>query len=279
MLEKDRFLAVKKLARDIRDDNDKIFKSFDKMSFDKAVSEKEKFINSVINNMDIAFNEGEEGREEKQIFRANLLIPNDNDFYETYSSDKNIRNLMNKYKINIEDIMSKITELNVYNKYIDESINDDKTDSEISFVSEMVKMSPKEAENLLDEIDNLSSVMEDLDLSKKEKPELLKPEVVEVDKEEFDDSFDDITSAVSNFVDNYDDMLGQLEKQNDKINSLQTQIEKLESVNAEYESIKEENNTLRKENEKLVSQNKKMEIKLAKSAEILNKIYKSISKK
>ena len=279
MLEKDRFLAVKKLARDIRDDNDKVFKSFDKMSFDKAVSEKEKFINSVINNMDIAFNEGEEGREEKQIFRANLLIPNDNDFYEIYSSDKNIRNLMNKYKVNIEDIMSKITELNVYDKYIDESINGDKTDSETSFVSEMVKMSPKEAESLLDEIDNLSSVMEDLDLSKEEKPELLKPEVVEVDKEEFDDSFDDITSAVSNFVDNYDDMLGQLEKQNDKINSLQTQIEKLESVNAEYESIKEENNTLRKENEKLVSQNKKMEIKLAKSAEILNKIYKSISKK
>ena len=279
MLEKDRFLAVKKLARDIRDDNDKIFKSFDKMSFDKAVSEKEKFINSVINNMDIAFNEGEEGREEKQIFRANLLIPNDNDFYEIYSSDKNIRNLMNKYKVNIEDIMSKITELNIYNEYIDESINDDKTDSEISFVSEMVKMSPKEAENLLDEIDNLSSVMEDLDLSKEEKPELLNPEVVEVDKEEFDDSFDDITSAVSNFVDNYDDMLSQLEKQNDKIKSLQTQIENLESVNVEYESIKEENDALRKENEKLINQNKKMEIKLAKSAEILNKIYKSISKK
>ena len=41
----------------------------------------------------------------------------------------------------------------------------------------MIKISPKEAESLLDEIDNLSSVMEDLDLDnapKEVKPELLK---------------------------------------------------------------------------------------------------------
>ena len=106
MLEKERFLAIKKLARDIREDNKKLFKSFKKLPFDEAVEKKNDFINSVIENMDIAFSDGEQGREEKQMFRANILIPDDKDFFENYTEDKNIRNLMNKYNVSIEDIMS-----------------------------------------------------------------------------------------------------------------------------------------------------------------------------
>ena len=164
MLEKERFLAIKKLAHDIREDNKKIFKSFSKLPFDEAVERKDEFINSVIDNMDIAFSDGEQGREEKQMFRANILIPNDKDFYENYSKDKNIRSLMNKYAVSIEDVMSKITELNIYGKYLEDVSPEEDSTSEPTFVDEMVKISPKEAESLLDEIDNLSSVMEDLDL-------------------------------------------------------------------------------------------------------------------
>ena len=217
MLEKERFLAIKKLAHDIREDNRKIFKSFKKLPFDEAVERKNDFIDSVIENMNIAFSDGEQGREEKQMFRANILIPDDKDFFESYSEDKNIRNLMNKYAVSIEDIMSKITELNIYGKYIDDMDEDDEESSdEPTFVDEMIKISPKEAENLLDEIDNLSSVMEELDLDKmpkEEKPELLRPEepinegsTEENDSESNDESFDDITKAVSNFVNKYEGM-------------------------------------------------------------------------
>ena len=279
MLEKDRFLAIRKLARDIREDNSRIFKSFEKLSFDKAVDEKEKFINSVIDNMNIAFSDGEEGREEKQIFRANLLIPDDDEFFECYSNDKNIRNLMNKYNVNIEDIMSKITELNVYNKYIDDDKSNNNTSNDgTSFVSEMVKISPKDAESLLDEIDNLSSVMEDLEPTE-EKPELLKPQTVEVSEEEFNDSFDDITLAVSNFVDDYHDKLKQLEDKDKMIKSLQEEIENLKSNSKSCDSLREENELLKKENEDLIDENKVLASKLEKSAKILNKIYNSISKK
>lgn len=157
MLEKERFLAIKKLARDIRKDNKELLKKIEKMSSDKSIEEKNKFIDSLIENMEDAFSEGEQGKEEKQIFRANILIPDDEDFYKTYSENKNIRNLMGKYNVNIEDIMSKITELNIYGKYMEED--------ETNFVDEMVKISPKQAEDLLDEIDNLSNTLTNLDLS------------------------------------------------------------------------------------------------------------------
>ena len=281
MLEKERFLAIKKLARDIRDDNKKIFKSFKKLPFDEAIERKNEFINSVIDNMDIAFSDGEQGREEKQMFRANILIPDDKDFFESYSNDKNIRNLMNKYAVSIEDIMSKITELNIYSKYLDNT--EEKIDpiDEPTFVDEMVKISPKEAESLLDEIDNLSSVMEDLDLDtvpKDEKPELLKPEQPQkVEKSENlevsdsnEETFDDITSAVSNFVDKYENMQSEIDAKDDKIRKLQLEIEKLDKLNNE---ITTERDTIINE-----LSNQKLEAKLAKSAEVLNKIYQSISK-
>ena len=300
MLEKERFLAIKKLARDIRDDNKKIFKSFKKLPFDEAIERKNEFINSVIDNMDIAFSDGEQGREEKQMFRANILIPDDKDFFESYSNDKNIRNLMNKYAVSIEDIMSKITELNIYSKYLDNT--EEKIDpiDEPTFVDEMVKISPKEAESLLDEIDNLSSVMEDLDLDtvpKDEKPELLKPEQPQkVEKSENlevsdsnEETFDDITSAVSNFVDKYENMQNEIDAKDDKIRKLQLEIEKLDKLNNEItterdtiinelSNVREENSKYHTENERLEQINQKLEAKLAKSAEVLNKIYQSISK-
>ena len=290
MLEKERFLAIKKLARDIREDNKKLFKSFKKMPFDEAVENKNSFIKSVIENMNIAFSDGEQGREEKQMFRANILIPDDKEFYESYTEDKNIRNLMNKYAVSIEDIMSKITELNIYSKYLDEQESEEKP----TFVDEMIKISPKEAESLLDEIDNLSSVMEDLDLEsapKESRPELLKPEnkpTVETDVEE--DSFDDITSAVSNFVNKFENMQSEMDAKDEKIRKLQLEIEKLdqisndaskekEEINSELSNLKEEVSKYRTENEKLERENENLKAKLAKSSEILNKIYQSISKK
>ncbi len=301
MLEKERFLAIKKLAHDIREDNRKIFKSFKKLPFDEAVERKNDFIDSVIENMNIAFSDGEQGREEKQMFRANILIPDDKDFFESYSEDKNIRNLMNKYAVSIEDIMSKITELNIYGKYIDDMDEDDEESSdEPTFVDEMIKISPKEAESLLDEIDNLSSVMEDLDLDnapKEVKPELLKPEepineesTEENDSEVTDESFDDITKAVSNFVNKYEGMQSEIDAKDDKIRKLQLEIEKLdkinnessterENINNELSNLKEENTKYHAEVERLQSRNKELEAKLAKSTELLNKIYQSISRK
>ena len=290
MLEKERFLAIKKLARDIREDNKKLFKSFKKMPFDEAVENKNSFIKSVIENMNIAFSDGEQGREEKQMFRANILIPDDKEFYESYTEDKNIRNLMNKYAVSIEDIMSKITELNIYSKYLDEQESEEKP----TFVDEMIKISPKEAESLLDEIDNLSSVMEDLDLEsapKEIKPELLKPEnkpTVETDVEE--DSFDDITSAVSNFVNKFENMQSEMDAKDEKIRKLQLEIEKLdqisndaskekEEINSELSNLKEEVSKYRTENEKLERENENLKAKLAKSSEILNKKYKNKTKK
>ena len=301
MLEKERFLAIKKLAHDIREDKRKIFKSFKKLPFDEAVERKNDFIDSVIENMNIAFSDGEQGREEKQMFRANILIPDDKEFFKSYSEDKNIRNLMNKYAVSIEDIMSKITELNIYGKYIDDMDEEpEESSDEPTFVDEMIKISPKEAESLLDEIDNLSSVMEDLDLDnapKEVKPELLKPEepineesTEENDSEVTDESFDDITKAVSNFVNKYEGMQSEIDAKDDKIRKLQLEIEKLykinnessterENINNELSNLKEENTKYHAEVERLQSRNKELESKLAKSTELLNKIYQSISRK
>lgn len=290
MLEKERFLAIKHLAHDIREDNKKVFKSFKKLPYDEAVKKKNEFIDSVIDNMDIAFSDGEKGREEKQIFRVNILLPDDKEFYETYSKDKNVRSLMNKYNVGIEDIMSKITELNVYENYM-EDYDKEVSYEEPTFIDEMVKITPSEAESLLDEIDNLSSVMEDLDINVEEKPELLKPEKIE-EKEEssMEDSLDDITDAVSNFVDRFENMQSEIDAKDEKIRKLQLEIEKLDQISSEaskekestieeIKNLKEENTKYLSEIDKLTKENKDLSAKLAKSKEILNKIYKTISKK
>lgn len=287
MLEKERFLAIKHLAHDIREDNKKVFKSFKKLPYDEAVKKKNEFIDSVIDNMDIAFSDGEKGREEKQIFRVNILLPDDKEFYETYSKDKNVRSLMNKYNVGIEDIMSKITELNVYENYM-EDYDKEVSYEEPTFIDEMVKITPSEAESLLDEIDNLSSVMEDLDINVEEKPELLKPEKIE--ESSMEDSIDDITDAVSNFVDRFENMQSEIDAKDEKIRKLQLEIEKLDQISSEaskekestieeIKNLKEENTKYLSEIDKLTKENKDLSAKLAKSKEILNKIYKTISKK
>ncbi|MBR3230358.1 MAG: hypothetical protein IKF91_06005 [Bacilli bacterium] len=281
MLEEERFLAIKKLARDIRKENENILKKIEKMPVKESIEEKNKFIDSIMENMTGAFSGGEQGKEEKQIFRANILIPEDEEFYETYSNNKNIRKLMEKYAVNIEDVMSKITELNIYGKYV----NNEK--DETDFVDEMVKISPKQAENLLDEIDDLSNTLTNLDLSeikeksskieyetpkrktfinKENKPasfinDDIKKEIEEdytdepfVNDEEKDDidieiendnildeSFDSINRAISGFVTDYNSI-------KDKVKDKETEIkdlgEKIRKLNLENEKLTEENNTL-----------------------------------
>ncbi len=274
MLGKERFLAIKKLAKDIREDNEKLFEALSKEKPEKQLKEKEEFIDSVIDSMDIAFSSGEKGKEEKQIFRANVLIPNDLDFYEDYSKDKNIRNLMNKYSASIDDIMSKITELNLYGKYIDK-FNDDENASLVespSFVDEMVKISPKEAGALLDEIDSMSNAIDDLDLKAKElKPtSLLEPEEIEEK-----DEFDDIENALSGFVEEYGDLEENLKNKEEEIKNLNEEIIKLKDLNSELEGKQKE-----KEEEifKLVEENKNLNNKIQKMSALLQKIHKIIPK-
>ena len=236
MLEKEKFLAIKKLARDIREDNSKLFKTLSKESVDKAVKDKDDFIKSVIEKMDIHFSDGEEGKEEEQIFRANILIPDDEEFYESYSKDKNIRNLMNKYAVSIEDIMNKIKELNLYEKYIEEfSEKSDDLEEDVDFVSEMTKISPKKAEDLLDEIESLSEEISGLDIKDEkeyDKSELLTPEK-DVKKEtktspKTDPEFDDMTATINNFIDNYNNVQKDYTKQTETIKDLQTNIDNLQ---------------------------------------------------
>ncbi len=296
MLDKERFLAIKKLARDIREDNRDLFKKLEKKSNDVAIKEKDKFIETVIENMSIAFSEGEQGREEKQIFRANVLIPNDEEFYDSYSKDKNIRSLMKKYAVNIEDVMSKITELNIYGKYIEEQ--DDETD----FVDEMVKISKEEAEDLLDEIDDLSNTLTNLDLTEKDKEESKKPakfinqEAIEseearkeivTDDDFLDESFENINTAISGFVNDYNKLKEETNSKDKKIATLQEQIKKVtddnNKLNSEIDQLISVNNKLKSNNTELKNENEKMdkrmkilEDKLYKSATLLKKLYNGI---
>ena len=297
MLEKEKFLAIKKLARDIREDNSKLFKTLSKESVDKAVKDKDDFIKSVIEKMDIHFSDGEEGKEEEQIFRANILIPDDEEFYESYSKDKNIRNLMNKYAVSIEDIMNKIKELNLYEKYIEEfSEKSDDLEEDVDFVSEMTKISPKKAEDLLDEIESLSEEISGLDIKDEkeyDKSELLTPEK-DVKKEtntspKTDPEFDDMTATINNFIDNYNNVQKDYTKQTETIKDLQTNIDNLQKeldkaqtetkkANDQKDKLDDEITKLTKENENLQAQNKDLEEKLAKTTSLLQKIYQSIKK-
>lgn len=344
MLEKERFLAIKKLARDIRRKNAELFDNLEDEPVEVAIRKKSDFLENTINNMASAFSSGEQGREEKQIFRANILMPDDEEFYESYSKDKNIRNLMNKYSVNIEDIMSKITELNIYGKFIDE-------DDDSDFVDEMVKISPKEAEDLLDEIDSLSNTLTDLDLNIKEyqdskdygfeeekpledektifedkMPLKTKKSIFEEEKpfktsnlnkkllerdgkildHEFDfesdnvvddvlgDSFDNINTAISGFVVDYNNVKNELKQKTKYISSLETNVKNLTNENEklkvssekqvkDYKELSSENTDLKteitdlkNENSKLNKRMKILEDKLYKSATLLKKVYTGI---
>ena len=84
-------------------------------------------------------------------------------------------------------------------------------------------------------------------------------------------------------------MQSEMDAKDEKIRKLQLEIEKLDKISSEASEerenlnqnlleLKEENAKCQEENEKLRKENEKLEAKLAKSAEILNKIYRSISK-
>lgn len=302
MLDKERFLAMKKLAKDIRKDNEKTFESFEKESVEDAIREKEEFIESMIDVLDVKFTPGEEGKEEKQIFRANLLIPDDVDFFQSYSNDKNIRNLMNKYAVGIEDIMSKITELNLYSEYID-TFDDEKEDD---YIQE--EITPNDAESLLREIEDLSSAMDELNITDENdltldtmptfdaeeekqieiKPEEIKEDIVtdnsddDFEKETEDDQTPDIEieeieptevkemaeeteniiTAVSDFVDEY----GKLKRE------LEFTQAKIDKFNSEKEDIRTELNKVKAEKEELERKNDGLNLEIYRSRENIEKL-------
>ncbi len=301
MLEKERFLAIKKLANKIRKDNEDLFKALENVTPEEAIREKEEFIEKIIDSMGIRFEDGEQGREEKQIFRANILLPNDDAFYKEYSKDKNIRNLMNKFAVGIEDIMSKITELNVYGKY----------EEEPDFVNEMMDVSSKDAESLLEEIEDLSSVMAGLNLDNitdedlpeipsipednikeepKEEKKIMKPEVISEDEEEEEPDLEDMSSVVTGFVDEYNNLQETLDKSKAELEAAMKKMDKLqkenetlkqnnlEAVNA-LNSEKDAKNRLEAEVLKLKDRNKLLEDKLRQSVALFKRLYNSIPRK
>ena len=305
MLDQSRFLAMKNLAKDVRKEKKEEFKKFENEPLEQAIKDKEKFISNVINDMETSFSSGEEGKEERQIFKANLLIPDDVDFFQSYSKDKNVRNLMNKYAVNVEDVMSKITELNLYSKYIDvfnEEVKEQ--EEEDDFVDSMVDLSKNEADDLLNEIEDLSlpdeeykhedetlSMEEDTKANeepevfdelenferiekpkKKDKPDKSEKvedasdekasndegEVVDIEIEEetpaaspdveISDEIENISSAVSEFVDEYSKVKRELEFTQAKVDKFN--VEK-EEIRKKYNMAKDENEVLAKENDGL----------------------------
>ncbi|MCI9084056.1 MAG: hypothetical protein HFH46_00375 [Bacilli bacterium] len=323
MLEKDRFLDIKEMAKNVRKDNETLFAAFEQESAEDAIREKDEFIETIIDSMDIDFSEGELGKEEKQIFRANVLIPDDDEFFETYSKDKNIRNLMKHYAVSIEDIMSKITELNIYSAYLEDDdssvqneleaeLQEETKDKNESFVDTMVNFSTKDAESLLDEIENLSQAMEGLNITsddddfdfnfiKEEKDEETDMPNIEIEKEDLsyssDMSIDDISVAVDGFVDDYNTIQTDLknlnkeldknkkenEKLQNKIKSLREEAYEVQKNNLESaKSLKEarkQNELLENENITLKEQVKHLEEQLKRSSVLLKKIYNSIPRK
>lgn len=320
MLEKDRFLDIKEMAKNVRKDNEALFTAFEQEAPEDAIREKDEFIETIIDSMDINFSDGELGKEEKQIFRANVLIPDDDEFFETYSKDKNIRNLMKHYAVNIEDIMSKITELNIYSAYLEdndssvqneleEELQEETEDKNESFVDTMVNLSTQDAENLLDEIENLSQAMEDLNITSAEEDDFdfnfTKEETdipdINIEKEDLsyssDMSIDDISEAVDGFVDDYNTIQTDLKNLNKELDKNKKENEKLQSKikalrEEAYEvqknnlesakSLKEarkQNELLENENITLKEQVKHLEEQLKRSSVLLKKIYNSIPKK
>ncbi len=282
MLEKDRFLEIKDLAQNVRSENENLFEAFKMEAPEDAIREKEEFIETIMDSMEGTFSEGENGKEEKQIFRANVLIPDDDDFLDTYSKDKNIRNLMNTYGVGIEDVMSKITELNIYADYLEESKKskpakvskkEEKEENSDDFVDAMVNLSTSDAASLLDEIENLSNVMEEFNITNEEVFEEdseedsdfmaddsfdiasieIEDEPLVEEKEEIsedvdyssDMSIDDISEAVDGFVDDYNSIQADL----DKLNQELKENKKLaEEQKAQIKSLREEAYSLRKNN-------------------------------
>ncbi len=328
MLEKDRFLEIKEMAKKVRDENERLFDAFSKEAPDDAMREKNEFLETIVDSMDSEFSKGDKGKEERQIFRANVLIPDDEDFLETYSKDKNIRNLMNTYAVGIEDIMSKITELNIYTDYLNdeepshfeeeakEEYSTSFADDEDMPLDNVPNLSSKDAESLLNEIENLSSVIDDLEKSDygvvlEPKEEAMEPVLADENETEepktepkneelsysSDMSIDDISNAVDGFVDDYNNIQNDLEKSKKELKKAKTENDKLKD---QVKKLKEDAYTLKKnnlesakslkeanehnkmlenENATLKDQVKDMEDKIKRSSALLKKIYNSIQKR
>ena len=294
MLEKDRFLAIKKLAQDIRKENEDLFSAFAMESPEDAIREKEEFVEDIIDSRGITFSNDNLGREERQIFRANLLIPDDKEFFDTYSKDKNIRNLMNTYGVGIEDVMSKITELNIYADYLNDTGNDfqdeesttntenqeipAEAEKQDDFVDAMVNLSSKEAESLLDEIENLSSAMDDLNITSVKEDEknvieesevkesesmemksvtsedkVMQPEVIEnnpdttIDDMSYtsDMSIEDISQAVDGFVNDFNNIQADLDNTKEELKHAK---ENQNELRQQVRTLREEAYSLKKNN-------------------------------
>ena len=307
MLSKKRFLAIKKLAKEVREANEDIFEKFTNEPLEKAIKDKDKFVSKIME--EINFSDGEQGKEEKQMFRAGVLIPDDDDFYTVYFEDKNIRSLMNRYAVSIEDIMSKITELNIYGKYFEECKNEEEPVTG-DFVDEMVNMPFESAESLLNEISDLADSMEkELSITDNDTEE--KTDISSVEEYENEENFEDISSvdddddvdfdsmshAVNGFVEDYDRVKNDLNMAKDELekamknsSALMENIEKLKQENKELKqnnldsanTIKETTEKYRNilnENAILKERNEKLEKKMRQSSELLRRIYDSIPKK
>lgn len=316
MLGKERFLEIKNLAQGIRKENEELFESLKKVSLEEAIQEKEEFIENVIDNMDIEFSEAEEGKAEMQIFRANILIPDDVEFFQEYSYDKNIRNLMNKYLVNVEDIMSKITELNIYGKYIDIFNNEEEGED---FVEEMTKETESVSNDAMDLLEEVKSLTSDIDATlgemeetketfdldalddyedEEEKINLLEPEEIpSIDVEETrkdytyeksDEKKDvytkdsdlanlqDMSMAVSSFIDEYNTLKAQNVKMREELERLQNKNSELStSLNNQKSRATE----LEEENISLKVQNQKLQSQVTESKVIISKIYSCIAPK
>lgn len=296
MLNKERFLAIKNLAKNIRKDNEKTFDAFERESVEDAIREKEEFIESMMDVVSSKFSPNEQGKEEKQIFRANLLIPNDVDFFQSYSVDKNIRNLMNKYAVGIEDIMSKITELNLYSEFIDTFEEEPKEE-----IKEEPDLRVNDAESLLKEIEELSNAMDELDIAGEddltldtnsditieedfviEKPEEIivdnsddmfeeneeedKTPDIEIEEakevEEMTEETENIINAVSGFVDEY----GKLKRE------LEFTQAKIDKFNSEKETIRTELNKVKAEKEELERKNDSLNLEIYRTRENIEKL-------
>lgn len=266
MLDKARFLEIKNVAQMIRKENRDFFEGLKDSTLEEAIKEKEEFIEALVDNLN--FSSGEKGKEEMQIFRANILIPDDKEFYETYSKDKNIRNLMNKYYVNIEDVMSKITELNIYGKYTSESLQDESKD----FAYEMVKENTNDAFDLLDEIKALTDEMDEIF---EDEDKLLEPEELD---EEFElpkveeNETEDINKVVSSFVDNYTKM----EEENI---ALKNEIKELKEKIMSFDEEKDALNKKIKEMSSDSLEKEKLQKELEEAKLLISKIYTCIAPK
>jgi len=315
MLEKERFLKIKEIANKIRKENEELFESLNKISLEEAIKEKEEFIEAVINGMEIEFSEGELGKEERQIFRANVLIPDDVEFFQTYSKDKNIRNLMNKYLVNIEDVMSKITELNIYGKYND-IFNSKKED----FVEEMVKERNvrDDAMDLLDEIKSLTNdidnvlgemeapiiqkqtlevfttpldeieEIEEVEIEPEEELNLLEPEEIptvniEVEVEAPADVIEETEETadlhdMNAVVASFVDRYSDLENQNKRLKKDMDNLQfKLSELSSALEVAENKVANLEKENTNLKEENMKLSTQALETKAIISKIYSCIT--